>query len=74
MESGSRTRTRISTLGEVFKIKTIGDCYVAVKGLPVPQPDHAIRMARFAHEIMLAASLESLLGPGTAFLVCKPTE
>ena len=30
------------------KIKTIGDCYMAVGGVPVPQPDHAKRVADMA--------------------------
>ena len=30
------------------KIKTIGDCYMAVGGVPVPQPDHAERVANMA--------------------------
>jgi class 3 adenylate cyclase len=33
---------------KVEKIKTIGDCYMAVSGLPTPCPDHAERMARMA--------------------------
>ena len=33
---------------KVFKVETIGDCYVACCGLPDPQPDHAVIMARFA--------------------------
>ena len=32
----------------IEKIKTIGDCYMAVCGLPRPAPDHADRMARMA--------------------------
>lgn len=30
----------------------IGDCYVAVTGLPEPRDDHAVIMARFAKDIM----------------------
>mmetsp|Transcript_13610 Transcript_13610/g.39216 ORF Transcript_13610/g.39216 Transcript_13610/m.39216 type:complete len:121 (+) Transcript_13610:186-548(+) len=32
------------------KVETIGDCYVAVTGLPEPQEDHALRMVKFANE------------------------
>jgi class 3 adenylate cyclase len=32
----------------IEKIKTIGDCYMAVCGLPKPCPDHPERMARMA--------------------------
>jgi class 3 adenylate cyclase len=61
-----------NTLG-VFKVETIGDCYVAVTGLPEPQADHAVRMAKFANAIILKMQdltkvLESSLGPSTANL------
>lgn len=35
----------------IEKIKTIGDSYMALAGAPVPQADHAVRMADFALEI-----------------------
>jgi len=43
----SRFDQAASDLG-IEKIKTIGDCYMAVCGLPKPCPDHADRMARMA--------------------------
>ena len=51
----------------------IGDCHVAVTGLPNPQARHAVLMARFAWECLqkmgrLTKKLETMLGPDTADL------
>ena len=43
--------SRFDVLADRFgleKIKTIGDCYMAVGGVPVPQPDNAERVADMA--------------------------
>ena len=44
----------------VEKIKTIGDCYMAVSGLPVPEPEHAQRMASMALDMLDATRTFSL--------------
>jgi len=43
----SRFDKRADALG-VEKIKTIGDAYMAVAGLPIPRPDHAVLCAELA--------------------------
>lgn len=37
----------------VFKLGTIGDCYVAVTGIPDQNPDHGVVMCKFAEECRL---------------------
>ncbi|KAG7374978.1 adenylate/guanylate cyclase [Nitzschia inconspicua] len=57
----------------VFKVEVVGDCYVAVAGLPDPRPDHAIVMAKFANDCLrkmheVTKKLEVELGPDTTEL------
>ena len=62
----------------VFKVETVGEEYLAVTGLPEPQADHAVRMARFAREIMyrvqdLTRGLEVELGKTLLLVAVVPT-
>jgi class 3 adenylate cyclase len=45
---------RIASEHRLEKIKTIGDCYMAVAGVPEPSSDHAARAADAALEMMTA--------------------
>lgn len=67
---------RIAAKLGVFKVETVGDCYVAVTGLPEPNENHAVVMALFAKECLsimseLTRSLESTLGPSTGSLALR---
>eukprot|EP00980_Cylindrotheca_fusiformis_P004972 scaffold1054_cov124-Cylindrotheca_fusiformis.AAC.12 len=57
----------------VFKVETVGDCYVAVAGLPEPDKEHAATVCRFARDCIktmkeITIKLEMTLGPDTSDL------
>jgi class 3 adenylate cyclase len=73
LETVYRAFDRLACKCGVFKLETTGDCYVAATGVPVYQPDHAVRIVKFAYECLLhmhelVRELETTLGPGTSSL------
>jgi Adenylate and Guanylate cyclase catalytic domain len=67
---------RIAKRRKVFKVETIGDCYVAATGLPEAQANHFVIMARFAWECrsemhQMMRELEKKLGPDCSDLVMR---
>jgi len=73
LETLYATFDKIARRRKVFKVETIGDCYVAVTGLPNPQEKHAVIMAKFAAECLAEVnpvlhSLVDKLGPETTDL------
>jgi class 3 adenylate cyclase len=76
LESVYGSFDKIAKRRRVFKVETVGDCYVAVTGLPEPRRDHALIMSRFACDIMtnmqaLTKNLEVTLGPDTGELTLR---
>jgi Adenylate and Guanylate cyclase catalytic domain len=73
LETMYGTFDQIAKRHKVFKVETIGDCYVAVTGLPEPDQYHAITMAKFSRDCLhkmkdIVDHLEVTLGPDTADL------
>ncbi|CAJ1936599.1 unnamed protein product [Cylindrotheca closterium] len=61
---------------KVFKVETVGDCYVAATGIPKYHRDHAVLMIQFAHQISkemtkMTQMLETTLGPDTSDLLLR---
>lgn len=76
LESVYQSFDKIARKRGVFKVETIGDSYVAVTGLPDPQEDHAVIMARFARDCknkfrVVTRKLELTLGPDTGDLLMR---
>jgi class 3 adenylate cyclase len=76
LEAVYRAFDAIATRRRVFKVETIGDCYVAVAGLPSPQPDHALIMVKFAEDCIakirqVTAKLAPSLGEDTTDLMIR---
>jgi class 3 adenylate cyclase len=73
LETIYRAFDEIAKRRRVFKVEVVGDCYVAVCGLPDPRKDHYAVMCRFAQDCMSAMhvhtkELEVRLGPDTGDL------
>ena len=73
LESVFSAFDKIAQRRRVFKVETIGDCYIAATGIPEPRKDHAVAMAKYAMECLttmrtLCKDLEPTLGPDTADL------
>eukprot|EP00980_Cylindrotheca_fusiformis_P014462 scaffold3860_cov116-Cylindrotheca_fusiformis.AAC.4 len=64
---------KIAYRHNVFKVETVGDCYVAAVGLPEPVDKHAVVACKFARDCLkkmteVTLKLEISLGPDTGDL------
>eukprot|EP00980_Cylindrotheca_fusiformis_P007045 scaffold1479_cov127-Cylindrotheca_fusiformis.AAC.4 len=64
---------KIAYRHSVFKVETVGDCYVAAVGLPEPVEKHAVIACKFARDCLkkmkdVTLKLEVTLGPDTGDL------
>jgi class 3 adenylate cyclase len=76
LETLFRAFDELALRHDVYKVETIGDCYVAVTGLPDPQPAHAETMILFAAQClqkmrMLVPKLGRRLGNDTNDLALR---
>ncbi|CAB9506384.1 Receptor-type guanylate cyclase gcy [Seminavis robusta] len=76
LETLYRSMDKAARRFRVFKVETIGDCYVAATGLPDQRDDHVEALTRFARTSLLRTNeltnaLESTLGPGTSELALR---
>eukprot|EP00977_Amphora_coffeiformis_P005788 scaffold1221_cov207-Amphora_coffeaeformis.AAC.47 len=76
LETVYRAFDRMAKHRHVFKVETVGDCYVAVAGCPNPMKNHAVVISRFALECIqtmdtLTKQLEVTLGPDTGDLAVR---
>ena len=67
---------KIADRRNIFKVETLGDCYVGAAGLPDPVKNHATVIARFADECLtvmkeVVGNLTAVLGPGTEKLALR---
>jgi class 3 adenylate cyclase len=73
LETVYRSFDTLARKRKVFKVETVGDCYVAASGFPEKQVDHALRMCRFGMQCVrtfstVVTDLETRLGPDTGDL------
>eukprot|EP00980_Cylindrotheca_fusiformis_P021626 scaffold8492_cov84-Cylindrotheca_fusiformis.AAC.1 len=76
LESIYSSFDKIAYRHDIFKVETVGDCYVAVAGLPEPVDKHAVLACNFALDCLkkmreLTIKLEVSLGPDTADLAMR---
>ncbi|CAJ1963743.1 unnamed protein product [Cylindrotheca closterium] len=76
LETMFSTFDKLALRRRVFKVETIGDCYLAVCGLPEPCEKHALNMVAFARDCLektsvLAHQLIPTLGPETGELTVR---
>ena len=57
---------KIATEMEVFRLSTVGDCYIATAGVPYPRDDHAVLLVQFAERCRRKANevLQRLIKQG----------
>lgn len=76
METIYSSFDKIAALRGVFKVETVGDCYVAATGIPEAQSNHTIIMMRFSRDCMskmsqIVHNLAATMGEDTRELTIR---